>query len=85
LKNGNHHNKGGHSAGKSRASASHQGEGIERRLHNPIEDRLIPLQPLDLAKVKSVDDLVRAMAKTASWVRRPTCSKPWPATKNVSS
>ena len=41
------------------------GEGKDRHLHNPIEDRLIPLAPLDLGKVKSIDDLVRAMAKTA--------------------
>ena len=41
------------------------GEGKDRRLHNPIEDRLIPLEPLDLAKVTSIDSLVRAMAKTA--------------------
>ncbi len=38
---------------------------MDRHLHNPIEDRLIPLEPLDLGKVKSIDDLVRAMAKTA--------------------
>jgi deoxyhypusine synthase len=38
---------------------------VERHLHNPIEDRLIPLEPLDLSKVKSIDDLVRAMSKTA--------------------
>ena len=65
MKNGNHHSKGGHSADKSHAGASHQGEGIDRKLHNPIEDKLIPLEPLDLAKVKSIDDLVRAMSKTA--------------------
>ncbi len=41
------------------------GAGIDRRLHNPIEDRLVPLEPLDLAKVRSIDDLVRAMSKTA--------------------
>ena len=38
---------------------------MERHLHNPIEDKLIPLEPLDLGKVKSIDDLVRAMSKTA--------------------
>ena len=27
------------------------GAGIERHLHDPIEDRLIPLEPLDLKKV----------------------------------
>jgi len=46
-------------------SHSHEGAGIDRKLHDPVEDRLIPLAPLDLGKVKSVDDLVRAMAKTA--------------------
>jgi deoxyhypusine synthase len=44
---------------------NHDGAGIDRRLHNPIEDRLIPLEPLDLNSVRSIDDLVRAMAKTA--------------------
>jgi deoxyhypusine synthase len=63
LKQGNHGN--GHPAGKSESNAGHAGEGKDRRLHNPIDDRLIPLEPLDLAKVHSVDDLVRAMAKTA--------------------
>ena len=44
---------------------NHDGTGIDRKLHNPIEDRLVPLEPLDLSKVRSIDDLVRAMAKTA--------------------
>jgi deoxyhypusine synthase len=44
---------------------NHDGSGIERHLHNPIEDKLIPLEPLDLTRVHSIDDLVRAMAKTA--------------------
>lgn len=43
----------------------HDGAGIDRKLHNPIEDRLIPLEPLDLSKVRSIDDLVRAMGNTA--------------------
>ena len=38
---------------------------MERHLHDPIEDRLVPLEPLDLTRVKSIDDLVRAMSKTA--------------------
>jgi deoxyhypusine synthase len=46
-------------------NSNHDGAGIERKLHNPIEDRLIPLDPLDLNRVHSVDDLVRAMGKTA--------------------
>jgi len=44
---------------------NHDGSGIDRKLHDPIEDKLTPLEPLDLSKVRSVDDLVRAMAKTA--------------------
>jgi deoxyhypusine synthase len=57
MKHGNH---SGRSDGK-----THAGEGINRKQHNPIEDRSIALDPLDLNKVKSIDDLVRAMAKTA--------------------
>ena len=44
---------------------NHDGAGSERHLHDPIEDRLIPLEPLDLQKVHSIDDLLRAMSKTA--------------------
>src|ERR1041385_3714246 len=44
---------------------THDGSGIDRKLHNPVEDRLIPLEPLDLSKVRSIDDLVRAMSNTA--------------------
>jgi deoxyhypusine synthase len=44
---------------------SHDGAGSDRKLHNPIEDRLVPLEPLDLSHVRSIDDLVRAMSKTA--------------------
>src|SRR5437764_5419824 len=44
---------------------NHDGQGVERHLHNALEDKLIPLEPLDLSKVHSIDDLVRAMAKTA--------------------
>lgn len=41
------------------------GAGIERELHDPISDKLVALEPLDLGKINSVDDLVRAMGKTA--------------------
>jgi len=58
LKQGNGNSQGQHPQG-------HGGEGKDRLLHNPIEDRLIPLEPLDLSKVRSIDGLVRAMAKTA--------------------
>jgi deoxyhypusine synthase len=74
VKQGNHQNR----SHKNNAQQNHSqqnsqsehapvkgGEGIDRHLHNPIEDRLIPLEPLDLGKVTSIDSLVRAMAKTA--------------------
>src|SRR5881227_3287302 len=44
---------------------NHDGSGIDRKLHNPIEDRLSPVFPLDLSKAKSISDLVRGMADTA--------------------
>src|SRR5262249_9369927 len=44
---------------------TNDGAGIARKLHHPIEDRLVPLEPLDLNKIRSIDDLIRAMAKTA--------------------
>ena len=59
MKQGNHANLQG------RQGNGETGEGRERHLHNPIEDQLIPLEPLDLSKVKSIDSLVRAMARTA--------------------
>src|SRR5215471_8705822 len=37
----------------------------ERVLHDGFSDKLVPLDPLDLSKVKSVDDLVRAMGNTS--------------------
>jgi deoxyhypusine synthase len=42
-----------------------EGTGIERKLHDPVADKLVPLEPLDLAQVHSIDDLVRAMGRTA--------------------
>jgi deoxyhypusine synthase len=44
---------------------NHDGSGVDRKLHNPVEDRLTPLEPLDLTKIRSIDGLVRAMSKTA--------------------
>lgn len=41
------------------------GEGSDRKLHDPISDKLVPLEPLDLSKIHTVDDLVRAMGNTA--------------------
>jgi deoxyhypusine synthase len=42
-----------------------EGAGHERKLHDPVEDKLVPVYPLDLSKVRTIDDLVRAMADTA--------------------
>jgi deoxyhypusine synthase len=42
-----------------------EGTGIDRTLHDPISDNLTPLEPLDLGRIHSVDDLVRAMGRTA--------------------
>ena len=41
------------------------GEGVERKLHNPIEDRLTPLAPLDVTATRGVNELLQAMSKTA--------------------
>lgn len=36
-----------------------------RILHDPIEDRLTPIVPLDLSKARTIDAMVRAMGRTA--------------------
>jgi deoxyhypusine synthase len=36
-----------------------------RILHDPIKDHLTPMFPLDLSKIRTVDELVRAMGRTA--------------------
>ncbi len=43
----------------------HHGEGSERKLHDPIKDKLTPLEPLDLSRVQTIDELLRAMSRTA--------------------
>jgi deoxyhypusine synthase len=47
-----------------------QEESKERNLHDPVSDKLVPLAPLDLAQIKSVDDLVRAMGNTSFTARQ---------------
>ncbi|MGH8694756.1 MAG: hypothetical protein ACREVM_11075, partial [Burkholderiales bacterium] len=42
-----------------------EGAGSERKLHDPVEDKLVPVYPLDLSKCHTIDDLVRGMADTA--------------------
>ena len=46
-------------------AAPAEGAGIDRKLHDPNEDKLQPLAPLDLSRVHSVNDLVAAMGRTA--------------------
>jgi deoxyhypusine synthase len=41
-----------------------------RTLHDPIVDRLTPIYPLDLSRVRTIDDLVRAMGQTAFTARQ---------------
>jgi deoxyhypusine synthase len=41
-----------------------------RVLHDPVKDKLRPIFPLDLSKIKTIDDLVRAMADTAYTARQ---------------
>lgn len=42
----------------------------ERHLHDPIEDKLSPIYPLDLSQIHTIDDLVRAMGRTAFTARQ---------------
>src|SRR5271170_8221707 len=41
-----------------------------RVLHDPVKDKLRPIYPLDLSKIKTIDDLVRAMGQTAFTARQ---------------
>ncbi len=41
-----------------------------RVLHDPIADKLTPIYPLDLSRVHTIDDLVRAMGRTAFTARQ---------------
>lgn len=41
-----------------------------RILHDPVEDRLTPIYPLDLSRIHTIDDLVRAMGQTAFTARQ---------------
>ena len=54
-----------HQHGATPKGSENGGAGIDRKLHDPVADRLIPLAPLDLSEIHSIDDLVRAMSKTA--------------------
>jgi len=42
-----------------------EGTGIDRKLHSPVEDKLSPVFPLDLSRIKTISELVRGMADTA--------------------
>jgi deoxyhypusine synthase len=52
-------------APRSRAARTRQYSESSRKLHDPIEDHLIPIYPLDLSKVRTINQLVRAMGQTA--------------------
>ncbi len=41
-----------------------------RVLHDPVKDKLRPIFPLDLSKINTIDQLVRAMADTAYTARQ---------------
>ena len=41
-----------------------------RILHDPVEDRLTPIFPLDLSRIHTIDDMVRAMGQTAYTARQ---------------
>lgn len=43
----------------------HQGAGIDRKLHDPVADKLSPVYPLDLSKIHGISDLMKALADTA--------------------
>lgn len=51
-------------ASKTKPAAA-SGTGIYRHLHDPVADKLVPVYPLDLSRLRSVDDLVTAMGNTA--------------------
>jgi deoxyhypusine synthase len=42
-----------------------EGAGIDRKLHDPVKDKLSPVFPLDLSAIKNVSELVKGMADTA--------------------
>ncbi len=41
-----------------------------RILHDPVEDRLTPIYPLDLSKIRTIDNMVRGMSQTAYTARQ---------------
>ncbi|HYL92880.1 MAG TPA: deoxyhypusine synthase family protein, partial [Alphaproteobacteria bacterium] len=42
-----------------------EGTGIDRKLHDPVKDKLSPVFPLDLSQAKTISALMRGMADTA--------------------
>jgi len=51
--------------------AKHPSKTVTGRvLHDPVKDKLRPIFPLDLSKIKTIDDLVRAMGDTAYTARQ---------------
>jgi deoxyhypusine synthase len=51
--------------------AKHPSKTVTGRvLHDPVKDKLRPIFPLDLSKIRTIDDLVRAMGDTAYTARQ---------------
>lgn len=55
----------GDGRGHGHVHADDRGHGRARRLSDGVSDGLVPLESLDLSKVRSVDDLVRGLSKTS--------------------
>ena len=48
-----------------------------RILHDPIKDKLVPIYPLDLSRIRTIDELVRAMGQTAFTARQIGDAAKW--------
>lgn len=46
-------------------SAKTSGAGIDRKLHDPVSDNLVPVFPLALERISTINELVTAMGNTA--------------------
>src|SRR5437868_14831322 len=55
---------------KARNKAAGKKTVTGRVLHDPVKDKLRPIFPLDLAKCRTIDQLVRAMGDTAYTARQ---------------
>jgi deoxyhypusine synthase len=58
-------NKSARKPAKTPVPSQAAGAGIDRTLHDPVSDNLVPVFPLELSKTRSINDLVTAMGNTA--------------------